>query len=333
MKISMTRTIVLILFVLALIPTITFSAMKWRSFVFTTPEEVSASPGQEVLINGTILNTGWWWLHNFSVTLEGLPAGSEYTITPNHWDELKITRDWNPQQGVFKIPEPILISIKVPTNAAGLYTVTLKGQENYSPYQFSNTTTFVLKIIGEPKLSISDISVPPVVYGNESFNVSFDVKNEGSAETVANATLIMPSDWTIDFKNKVNVIEPNATTKFVFTVTPTLSSGTIGAYVEYSYGKTVYNTTKEGPMLSPQSRSVQPSGPALPNLTQIFENFSPVLITILAVIIIVIAWILWSMYTMYAKRKKPESVKKQTEEIPVSPDTTTEVKTSNENLV
>jgi len=307
----MTKAIVLFLLVLSLIPAISFSTMKWRSFVFTTPEEVGASPGQEVLINGTILNTGWWWLHNFTVTLEGLPAGSEYNITPNHWDDLTITRDWNPKDGVFKVPEPILISIKVPADAAGLYTVTLKGQENYSPYKFSNTTTFVLKIIGEPKLSISDISVPVTVYENESFNVSFEIKNEGNAETVANATLNMPANWTIDFKNKVDIIQPNSSKKFEFLVTPTLSSGMVSTYVEYTYGKVIYNTSKEGPVVSPQSKAVQPTAPQIPSLSQIFEKYSPVMITIVAVIIIVIAWILWSMYTMYAKRKKPESMKKQ----------------------
>lgn len=323
----MKKAIVLFVLTLALIPSISFSAMKWRSFVFTVPEEVAATPGQEVVINGTVLNTGWWWLHNFSVSLEGLPAGSEYTIKPNHWDDFRITKDWNPKDGVFKVPEPILISIKVPANAAGLYTLTLEGQENYSPYKFSNTTTFVLKIIGEPKLSISDISVPIIVYENETFNVSFDVKNEGNIETAANVTLSIPANWTIDLKNKVDVVAPNSTKKFEFVVTPTLSSGMISAFVEYSYGKEVYNKSKEGPVVSPQSKAPVQPGSQLPSFNEIFDKYSPVMITIVAVIIIVIGWIIWSMYSIYAKRKKPEIMKKQTEaqELTVLP--TTEVNT------
>lgn len=347
MKYRMIKTIVLLTFLFALVPSVTFSALKWRAFVLTVPEEVAATPGQEVIINGTVLNTGWWWLHNFSLTLEDLPSGFEYKITPNHWDDFRITKDWNPQQGVFKIPEPILISIKVPLNAAGLYTVTAKGQENYSPYKFSNTTTFVLKIVGEPKFTISEISVPSIVYENESFNVSVDIKNEGNVETVTNVSLNIPTNWTIDFKNKVDVVEPNSTKKFTFLATPTLSAGALSAYVEFMYGKTIYNVTREGPLVVPQPKAAAPEVfPQIPSITGLFEKYSPVLLTIVAVIIIVIAWILWSMYTMYVKRKQPEKIKKkesekttsispsQTPEIAPATEVapTTEVKPSTENV-
>lgn len=321
------KTLIIVMIILSLsLPVLSFST-AWRSFILSTPEEVSANPGQEIVINGTILNTGWWWLHYFNLTLEGLPEGYSYNVTPSYWQDLMILRDWNPKDGVFRVPEPFLISINIPKEASGLYAITVKGQEHQSYYLVSNTTTFVLKVLGAPpKLSIGNINLPSTVTQNETFNSSFEVNNEGQYEMTVTATMLAPANWTISPSNLSLTIKPSSSAIAEYMITPTESSGKITAMVEYSYLNKTENITKEGPFVSPQPKvPIQPPAIVLPDLTTIFEKYSPLLITIVAVIVIVIAWILWSMYKIYSVRKSPEKMKKTTEAATQNPEVSPDV--------
>ena len=326
MKLGRIGTFWLILFAIGIILPMAVisqtSGTYWRNFRMTVPEEVSAEPGQTLTINASILNTGRYWLRDFNITLEGLPSDYSYTVTPSHWDELRILRDWNPQDGVFKVPESFLITIKVPAGASGLHAVTVNGTEHASMYLVSNTTQFVLKVSGEAaKPEISDLSIPEVVYKGEAFDVSYRISNPVSGELAGTGKLLVPENWAADPANRSVTLKTNESMVLNFSVTAASNVGFLTAVVEYPYGNETFNVTKESGSVIPIDRITGTGlgtglgglGTSISGLFGGLQSYSPLLITIIVVIILVIAWIVWSVFGMYGKQRRPERVKKQVE--------------------
>jgi len=289
------------------------SGTYWRNFKLTVPEEVSAKPGSEVTINGSILNTGKYWLRDFNITLVGLPSDYSYKVTPSHWDELRILRDWNPKDGVFRLPESFLITINVPASASGLYAVTVNGTEYASYYKVSNVTKFVLKISVPPKPELSNLTIPEVVYRGEPFDFSYKITNTGAGELLATAKLVVPENWTVDPSNRSITVKTNESMVVNFSVTSAANAGTLTAFVEYPYGNETFNVTKESLTIIPVERITPRVAPDILGLFAALQTYSPLLLTIIVVIILVIGWIVWSIYGMYWGKKRRAETKKQVE--------------------
>ena len=292
----------------------------WRNFKMTVPDEVSIKPGEEVTINASILNTGRFWLRDFNITLQGLPSDFTFKVTPSHWDELTILRDWNPKDGVFKVPESFLITIKAPDTASGLYAVTVNGTEYASDYKVSNTTKFVLKIVGAPaKPEISDLAIPQTITTGQSFDVTYRIANTASGELQATAKLLVPENWTVNPLTTSVDVKTNESAVVNFSVISQDNIGTVTALVEYTYQNQTLNVTKESTTIIPIG-IVSPETGILGSIIGMFagiQTYSPLLMTIIVVIILVIGWIAWSLYGMYGKKGKSST--KQVEEISAPP--------------
>jgi hypothetical protein len=291
---------------------LTESQKPWRVFVIQVPGEVSGSPGETVTINAGILNKGMWWLHNFNLSLSGLPAGYEYTFNPQHWDDLPILRAWDPVNGLYIVPSNFTLTIKIPENAVGSQLVTITGQEFMSWKQFSNSTQFILKALSIPSFELTDIVIPETVKEGQPFNITMRAKNSGSTSGKIDVTVKMPADWNVTEKTKSLIINASSSSPVVFTITPTNTSGQVTIYAEYPYKATVVNITKVGPVLMPVREEV-PSGVTLPTfgrVTDVLRGVSPVVIGVIVVLVIIILWNVWSIYRDYKTRKKPEEMKK-----------------------
>jgi hypothetical protein len=302
---------------------VSYAPRLYRSFRIEVPTEVVASPGDMVTINGSIYNTGLWWLHDFNLTLSGLSY--EHFVVPSHFDNLRILRGWDSDRGVYIMPETFLLTIKVPEDATGASFVTITGQEFQSWKQVSNTTTFVLKITSAPtKFSITDLVIPENVTEFQPFDISFTVNNEGSAKGTVTIATNASEDWTISEKVKTLNLDANSSSKVVLTITPTNSSGIISISAEYPYNQTIIHITKVGNLLIPMPKSAttttQPTKPILPSKiilpyfnTAIPLNKITLLIAIIIIVVLVILWKVLSMYQFKIKRGKPEEMKKQAE--------------------
>jgi len=302
---------------------VSYAPRLYRSFRIEVPTEITVSPGDTILINGSIYNTGLWWLHDFNLTLSGLSY--EHFVVPSHFDNLRILRGWDSDRGVYIMPETFLLTIKVPEDATGASFVTITGQEFQSWKQVSNTTTFVLKITSAPtKFSITDLVIPENVTEFQPFDISFTVNNEGSARGNITIATNASEDWTISEKVKTLNLDANSSSKVVLTITPTNSSGIISISAEYPYNQTIIHITKVGNLLIPMPKSAttttQPVSPILPSKiilpyfnTAIPLNKITLLIAIIIIVVLVILWKVLSMYQFKIKRGKPEEMKKQAE--------------------
>lgn len=296
----------------------------YRGFSMTVPEVVEAAPGDTVIVNGSILNFGWWWLHDFTLTASGLPSSYKVNVTPSYFEDLRILRAWNPEQGVYLTPEIFSVEITVPKDSAGLFTVNVTGQEHQSWKQVSNSTTFILRVSTPPKLSVSDIVVPEQVTESQPFNISFDVKNEGVIDQFANISVTVPKDWTVAPAIKTMTVKSNSTESVIFTITPTNSSGEISVLLLYPYRQTILNITKVGPMLIPKVPSVIPGPVPIPTGLVAFISQLTVLPTWLIIVVIIFAIIiLWNLYKVLRTYKfkvvrgKPEEMSEQSVNLPV----------------
>jgi hypothetical protein len=299
---------------------VSYAPRLYRSFRIEVPTEVVASPGDMVTINGSIYNTGLWWLHDFNLTLSGL--NYEHFVVPSHFDNLRILRGWDSDRGVYIMPETFLLTIKVPEDATGASFVTITGQEFQSWKLVSNTTTFVLKIASAPtKFSITDLVIPENVTEFQPFDISFTVNNEGSARGNITITTNASEDWVISEKVKTLNLDANSSSKVVLTITPTNSSGIISISAEYPYNQTIIHITKVGNLLIPMPKSAvtttQPVSPILPSKfilpyfnTAIPLNRMTLLIIIIIIVVLVILWRVLSMYQFKVKRGKPEEMAK-----------------------
>lgn len=286
----------------------------YRGFSIGIPEVVEAAPGELVVINGTILNFGYYWLHNFNLSTSGLPENYVVTFSPEWFEHVRILRGWDTERGVYLLPEVFTMSIQVPANATGIFTVNVTGQEFMSWKKLSNSTTFILRVSTPPKLSISDIVVPERVIEFKPFNISLEVKNEGLINQSVSLSVIAPKDWNVTPEKQSFIVAPGTSQPAVFTLSPTNTSGNISVFLEYPFKAQILNITKVGPVLVPTTPVI-----TIPGLAVWLEQLKalPSWIIIVAVVFLVI--IVWNLYKILKGykfrivRKKPEEMKKQIE--------------------
>jgi hypothetical protein len=294
----------------------------YRGFIISLPDMVEASPGETVTINGSVLNIGIYWLHDFNISVSGLPENFGVKVIPEKFESLRILRDWNPEQGVFRVPEKFWIEIKVPENAAGAFLVNVTGKEWGSWKKVENSTIFILRVSAPPKLSISDIVVPEKVVEFEPFNISFEVKNEGLTEQKVTLKVLAPEDWKVEPEVQSLSINASSSQLVIFTLTPTNTSGEISVFMEYPYKTQILNLTKAGPFIIPVEKEVvekveMPT--ALAALVE-FVKANPVVTIIAIILLIIIFWNVWQIVKQVKfkkMRKKPEEMveKVKTEKI------------------
>ena len=315
-------------------PLVVKSRMAFYGFEITMPEEVTAVPGETVEIEGEILVTGFYWLHNFDLTVTGSPY--EYEIEPEWWEHVRILRDWNPDDGLFRVPETFSLSIDVPEDATGSYIVTVTGQEHHSFREISNFTYFVLRTEGEPikpQLSISDILVPEKIKEFEPFQLTFRVNNEGPVDTVATVTVVVPDDWQVDEPSQDINVESGESAASAFSIIPTTTPGDVSLMVEYPFKEEVITFTKAGPYLLPAGATTT-TGPEgnvsepilsqligyasglLESVTKGFEGFAgpyatSIIMGIIFVLFVIIVWLVFDIVKFVRRRgsKEPEEVK------------------------
>jgi len=298
------------------------SKRPYRGFVFTDiPEEIVANPGDTVEINGGMLNIGWWWFHNFNLTLTGLPEDYEYNITPQYFEHMRILREWNPIDGLYRVPEKFTLTIKVPENGFGLHLLNLTGQEFFSWRRTGNSTYILLKVISLPEFTISDIVIPETVTEYEPFNISFTVENKGVGWGEIEITVEAPEDWDVSERTKTIALSPNTSIPVDITITPTNTSGSINLFADYWQRENIINITKMGPYLVPVPFEVAEEAPptGFAAFAEFVSSLGPIVIGIGLILIVIIIWNVWSIYKGHKEKKKPEEMKKEqveTESIP-----------------
>jgi hypothetical protein len=287
----------------------------YRGFSIGMPEMVEAGPGELVTINGTILNFGYYWLHNFNLTASGLPEDYIVTFSPNWFEHVRVLRDWNPEQGLYLVPENFTMSIQVPENATGVFTVNVTGQEFTSWRQLSNSTTFIFRVSTPPKLSISNIVVPETVTEFKEFSISFSVRNDGLADQHVTLSVSAPADWIVAPEQSLTV-NASSSADVSFALTPTNTSGEISVLLEYPYKAQVLNITKVGPMLVPTAPGIITPTGLIVWFEQQLKTMPPWIIVVAVVFLIIIVWNMYKILRSYRfkfVRKKPEEMKKQIE--------------------
>lgn len=291
----------------------------WMAVAIGLPSEIEMDAGDTVVVNGTLLNVGWYWLHNFNISVSGLPKGSELNVTPSWFEHVRILREWNPERGVYLVPEVFQLTIKVPEDASGVFLVNVTGKEWRSWRQYSNSSAFILKVLPTepPRISLTDIVVPETVVPSEKFNISFEVKNEGVTSQMVTLKVIAPQDWVVEPAEQKMVVQANSSAPVVFTLTPTETSGEISIFMEYPFRKEVLNMTKTGPFIIP-SAALAPAEFEMPTAMAELLNFmkANVFITIIAaILLLIIFWNIWQIakhYKLKSRRGKPEEMVEHT---------------------
>lgn len=331
MRINKTFVLVFLAFGMVALPFLAQSRMTFYSFGMSVPDEVNANPGVTVDVEGEILVTGMFWLHNFDLTVSGLDY--DYEIEPAWWEHVRILREWNPQQGVFRVPEKFKLTINVPEDASGAHIVTITGQEHHSFREVSNETYFVLTIGGAPaqvNLSISDILVPEMIKEYEPFNLTFKIDNAGAIDIAATVSMSVPEDWEVDEASKTIQVKGGSSEIDMFTIIPTTTSGEISLFVEYPFKGEVINFTKVGPYLVPSGELPTTTTTAAPSFYAPIANFIyyltspiigsfeslvgsyavPAMVGIIVILLIIIIWIISGMFKFVRSksRSEPESM-------------------------
>lgn len=298
-----------------------FSPTPFRAFVINLPEQVDVQPGQMITVNGSILNIGLYWEHNFNLTASGLTSDFNVSIEPNFWENLMTIRAWDPVNGVYKVPVPFNITISVPQDATGAYAVNITGQEHQSWKMITNSSVFILRVGGNATaitpvstagiISVTNIIVPESVKEFVPFNVSFNLVNSGGENQTVNVSLTAPADWTITAPQSLEV-PAKGLVPVVFSAIPTSTAGNLAIVLNYPYEATVINVTQAGPYLVPVTNETAPSGFSTTALVS-FVQQNTVLTIIIAVVVLILIWYFASTYQFYTKRKKPEEMKKQIE--------------------
>jgi hypothetical protein len=328
---------------LASMPLVAKSRMAFYGFEITMPEEVTAVPGETVEVEGEILVTGFYWLHNFDMTVTGSPY--EYEIEPEWWEHVRILRDWNPDDGLFRVPETFSLSIDVPEDATGSYIITVEGQEHHSFREISNFTYFVLRTEGEPikpQLSISDILVPEKIKEFEPFQLTFRLNNDGPVDTVATVAVVVPEDWQVDEPSQDITVESGESAASAFSIIPTTTPGDVSLLVEYPFKEEVITFTKAGPYLLPAgattttefegnvsepilSQLIGYASVLLESVTKGFEGFAgpyatSIIMGIIFVLFVIIVWLVFDIVKFVKGRgaKEPEEVKEKTKGVEAS---------------
>jgi hypothetical protein len=291
------------------------SLRPFRGFSLSMPQVVEVAAGQQVTINGSILNFGLYWLHHFNLTVSGVPDSYSPTLTPNYFPDLRILRDWDPVKGLHYVSQPFNLTLTIPNDSSGAYTVTISGQEYFSSKHITNSTSFILKVTGgapvQPSISISDIFLPSNVVASTPFNITFDVMNEGTVDVLGNVSVNVPQGWGVNPALKAMTLRSNSSEAVIFTLTPANNSGDISVMVQYSFLGESFSATKEGPTVTPQV----PGAPSYATGWTAFLNQLKIIPTwAIAVIIVVIVILVWYIYKTLRKYKirivrgKPEEI-------------------------
>lgn len=333
-----------------ILSSIAVSRMTFYSFAISLSDEVTARPGETVTVEGEIHVTGFYWLHQFELTMEGIDY--DYTIEPDYWQDVRIIREWNPQEGVYRVPETFTISIDVPEDASELQIATVTGQEHHSWREVSNSTFFVINIEGLPAveepervINVTDILVPEEITAGEEFSISFRADNFGDEKTAVAISILAPEDWEVEEDKLYLSIESGESGVGSFEVTPTDSAGTISLLLEYPYKEEIINFTRVGPYLEPVTTTIPSTTTTVtekPLIVELYDGianalgnvwdsikgglsgitggaieldtFTPFSLGIIAVLVVIIIWLLWGIGKDFRKgSKKPEKMKKQLE--------------------
>lgn len=323
MKFSLLATAALIAFVFTAFfihYSISQVPRPWRGFVFANiPQEIEAYPGENITIEGGAINIGWYWLGNFNLTLSGLPEGYDYNITPSYFENLRILREWNPIQGVYRIPQNFTLVINIPENGFGVHLVNITGQEFRSWYKFSNSTQFLLRVISLPNFTITDIAFPETATQYQPFNLTFTAKNEGVGTGSLNITIDVPEDWDVSERTKMIVLDAGASQDVKIVITPTNTSGYVNILAEYPYKETIINITQLGPFLTPMPIELPPVEVPRPTgfaaVVEFIRSLGPIVFGIGIILLIIIIWNVWSIYKAYKKKKEPEEMKEKKKQV------------------
>lgn len=334
MKINKSFLLIFIIFSIIALPFLVQSRMTYYSFEMRIPDEAKANPGDTVELEGEILVTGLYWLHNFELTVSGLPY--DYKIEPAQWEHVRILREWNPEQGVYRVPEKFKLTIDIPEDASGAHLVTIKGQEHHSFREVSNETYFILAVAGAPtqiNLSISEIVVPEMIKEYEPFDLTFKINNDGALDIVATVSVLIPEDWEVDEPSHTMPVKGDSSETGKFIIIPTTTAGEVSLLVEYPFKGEITNFTKVGPYLIPGAElptTTQPQPFYAPISNFIFsltdqtierieavggEYTIPVMIGIIIVLLIIIFWILSGMFKFIRtkSRSEPETMATEVE--------------------
>jgi len=282
------------------------------------PMLVEALPGELVTINGSIYNMGYFWIHDFNISVTGFPENYKVSVAPDYFSNVRTLREWSSEKGLYYVPERFFIVVEVPSDASGIYTVTATGQEFQSMKKVSNSTSFMFRVSAAPKVSITDINVPERVVEFEPFNISFAVSNEGASDQSVTLAMLVPEDWNVTPDFRAATIRPNFSETFEFTIIPTSTSGQISAVLKYPIKQTIMNITKAGPYLIPTMPSIIPIeiptdlSAWLDGLV-VFVQENTIVALVIVVAIGIVLWYFVSTYKFYSRRKKPEEIKKQIE--------------------
>jgi len=264
----------------------------------------------------------------------GIPY--DYEIEPGWEEHVRILREWNPEVGVYRVPEKFNLTINAPEDAAGAHLVTLTGQEHHSFREVSNETYFILTVgeaLAEVDLSISDVLVPEFVKEYEPFNLTFKIDNLGALDVATTISLIMPEDWEVDEPSQTIRVKGGSSEAGRFTVIPTTTAGEISFLVEYPFKGEIVNFTTVGPYVAPgvlpttTTTQPQPQPFYMPianyiyslasPLIQKFEEMAgvyavPITVGVIIILLIIIFWILSEIFK-FARTKgrgEPETMKK-----------------------
>lgn len=334
----MNSKIKIFLALIAVALSLSFALVSFSSFVqapkpfygfyVIMPNLVEVAPGNETLVHGGVQNFGYYWEHNVVVNVTGLPAGFVATPVPDFYENLRTLRDWNPQQGLYYVPENLSIILSVPADATpGVYQVNVSLVDMQSARHPANYTVFILHVSGQAPtqpISISGIAVPDTVAAFTPFNISFSVINNATFNQSVNLTVQLPQHWNVSPPVISDVVPASSSKNYFFTITPTNSSGSFSVVLMYPFQGIVLNVTKTGSFLTVGGTS----GLGLPSLPKItlpqapisgsavssvvaFASANPLVTVVVVVIAAVLIYYFYSSYTVSGSRRKPEEMTKQ----------------------
>ena len=113
----------------------------------------------------------------------------------------------------------------------------------------ATTTTTVVPISGKVRIDIIDITVPPNVTANESFEIEVIVKNVGDVKGSDDITLSLPRGWSANIWGARITLKPGETKKLYFTITPNENPGeiTVGSSTDFKVSETIKPIIPEKP--------------------------------------------------------------------------------------
>ncbi len=271
--------------------------------------ELTASPGDEVIVKGTITNTGRKWLLQMNMSAEGLPWA--YTFTPSYFNEISVI-------GGGSSPQSFTLKFTVPQDAKGTYNVKIFGQELFSAFMVKNSTSFVLNVFSAQvaEMSIADTKIPNVIISGEPFDLVVTVKNTGQIVEAANVSVAVPSTWGVLDNTQYLGVEPNKSREFKFTIIPSGNAGDVVVSLEYPQRGKIIRATKTFANVTPQSPGVISSAQSaferisaeFSRITGLAGGFTPILVGVVVLVIVLVFWKVATTYKFKVVRGEEEKL-------------------------